>query len=77
METADKLFKLAKRLKLEELSKLLMLLEEYLASVEKGPGRARSYGHTLALSGRAYSDWSDVSSQKGKHLAEVYATRRG
>jgi len=77
MESADKLFELAKRLKLEELSKLVALLEDYLASVEGSPDRARSYAHTLALSGTAHSDWSDVSSQKGKHLAEVYATSRG
>jgi hypothetical protein len=77
METAYKLFEHAKRLKREELSELVMLLEEYLTSVEKSSDGTRSYTRTLALSGTAHSDWRDVSSQKGKHLAEVYATRRG
>ncbi len=77
MESADRLFELAKHLKPEELSRLVTLLEEHLASVEKSSDRTRSYARTLALFGTAHSDWSDVSSQKGKHLAEVYATRRG
>ena len=77
MESADKLFEQAKRLKPEELSKLVSLLEEFLASVELSSDKTRSYTRTLALSGTAQSDWSDVSSNKGKHLAEVYATRRG
>jgi hypothetical protein len=34
-----------------------------------------SYAHTLALAGTAHSGWTDVSSHKGKHLAEVYAPR--
>jgi len=77
MESADKLFELAKHLKPEELSRLVSLLEEHLASVELSLDKARSYTRTLALSGTAHSDWTDVSSQKGKHLAEVYATRHG
>ncbi len=39
--------------------------------------RVISYARTLALAGTAHSNWTDVSSHKGKHLAEVYATRHG
>ena len=35
-----------------------------------------SYARSLALAGTAHSDYVDVSSHKGKHLAEVYAPRR-
>ena len=77
MESADKLFEQAKRLKPEELSRLVSRLEQFLASVELSSDKARSYTRMLALSGTAHSDWSDVSSHKGKHLAEVYATRLG
>ena len=35
-----------------------------------------SYARSLALAGTAHSDYTDVSSHKGKHLAEVYAPRR-
>jgi hypothetical protein len=34
-----------------------------------------SYAHTLALSGMAHSGSTDVSSNKGKYLAEAYAPR--
>lgn len=77
MEAADKLFEKAKRLKPEELSELVARLEEYLSAVapeERSKG-ARSYAASLALSGKADSDWTDVSSHKGRHLAEVYAQR--
>jgi hypothetical protein len=77
METADKLFEQAKRLKRGELSRLVALLQDYLESAEESSDGTRSYVRTLALSGTAQSDWTDVSSQKGKHLARAYATRRG
>jgi len=76
METADKLFEQAKLLKPEELSKLVVLLEEHVASMQEGSDKSRSFARLLALSGIGHSDWSDVSSHKGKHLAEVYAPRR-
>jgi hypothetical protein len=76
METADKLFEQAKRLKPEELLKLVVRLEEHLASMDETSDKSRSFARMLALSGIGHSDWSDVSSHKGKHLAEVYAPRR-
>ena len=77
MESADKLFEKAKRLKPEELSELITRLDEYLlssASDESSKG-ARSYVRSLALSGTADADWTDVSSHKGRHLAEAYGSR--
>jgi hypothetical protein len=76
MESVEKLFEQAKRFKPEEISRLVSLLEEHLASVESSADKSPSFARMLALSGIGHSDWSDVSSHKGKHLAEVYAPRR-
>jgi hypothetical protein len=78
MESADKLFERAKRLKPEELSELVARLDEYLSSSasDESSKSARSYARSLALSGAGDADWTDVSSHKGHHLAEVYASRR-
>jgi hypothetical protein len=74
---SDKLFERAKRLKPEELSELVARLDEYLlssASDESGKS-ARSYARSLALSGTGEADWTNVSSHKWRHLAEVYGSR--
>jgi hypothetical protein len=78
MESADKLFERAKRLKPEELSDLIARLDEYLSSApaDESSKSVGSYARSLALSGTADADWTDVSSHKGRHLAEVYASRR-
>jgi hypothetical protein len=77
MESADKLFERAKRLKPEELSELVARLDEYLsAPAEESTKSARSYARSLALSGTGDADRTDVSSHKGRHLAEVFASRR-
>ena len=62
MESAEKLFEKAKRLKPEELSELVARLDEYLsasASDESSKG-ARSYARSLALSGTADADCTDL-----------------
>ncbi len=76
MESADKLFERAKRLKPEELSDLVARLDEYLSSSasDETSNIARSYTRSLALSGTADATWTDVSSHKGRHLAEVYGS---
>jgi hypothetical protein len=77
MESADKLFERAKRLKPEELSELVARLDEYQsAPAEERTKSARSYVRSLALSGTGDADQTDVSSHRGRHLAEVYASRR-
>ena len=77
MESADKLFEKAKRLKPEELSQLVARLDEYLLSsaLDESSKGARSYARSLTLSGTADADWTDVSLHKGRHLAEVYGSR--
>ena len=76
MEAADKLFERAKRLKPEELSELVARLDEYLSSSDERSESARSYTRSVALSGMGDADWTDVSSHKGRRLAEAYASRR-
>lgn len=78
MESADKLFERAKRLKPEELSDLVARLDEYLSSSpsDESSKSTQSYARSLALSGTGDADRSDVSSHKGRYLAEVYASRR-
>lgn len=76
MGSVNKIYEQAKHLKPEELLKLVARLEEHLASIEKRSGKSRSFARMLALSGIGHSGWSDVSSHKGKHLAEVYAPRQ-
>jgi hypothetical protein len=79
MKIEDELFEQAKRLKRAELLRLAHRLDDYACSLiiegtaaEKGP-----YTRTLTLSGAGHGDSSDVSSSKGKDLAEAYAPRRG
>jgi hypothetical protein len=78
METADKLFERAKRLKAGELARLYALLESYLASEIDAPCSSSEEHRpdVLTLSGIGDSDYMDVSSHKAKHLARAYATRR-
>jgi hypothetical protein len=53
-------------------------LDEYLSSAppDKGANGARSYLRSLALAGKGEADQTDVSSHKGRYLAEVYASWR-
>jgi hypothetical protein len=101
MRTLDDILRHAKRLKREELSRLIRQLDAHLSSTTNGRGEdgrssqmhrsARpqsrrsstakkrsktSYAGLLALSGIAGSGSSDVSSNKGKYLAEAYMPRR-
>jgi hypothetical protein len=75
MEASDKLFDQAKRLKPEQLSELVARIEEYLSLLGSKNGSKCSYARSLALAGTADSSWTDVSSHKAKHLAQVYAKR--
>ncbi len=79
METAEKLFERAKRLKAQELARLVALIESHLSSeIEAKVSRGEEHhAALLALSGIADSDYSDVSSHKAKHLAQAYGPRRG
>ena len=76
MQAVQKLFERAKHLSPDQLSELAARIEDYLSSLGLKKRSTRSYARSLALSGTADSDWADVSSHKGRHLAEVYAARR-
>jgi hypothetical protein len=84
MRTVDEIFEEAKRLPEKDLQRLRAKLadiegtpspppENELADGDVPGGR---YARLLAMSGAAHSDFTDVSRQKGKHLAEVYAPKR-
>ena len=75
METLDELFEQAKRLNPEDIYGRVALLEKYLTSIEVISEGGRSDTRMASLSGIAHSDWSDVSSHKGKHAAEIYTKR--
>ena len=78
MRTLDEILRRAKRLKPDELSRLVSQLDELLLSDANGDRAAHRgpYRRTLALSGVARSESTDVSTHKGKHLARAYAARR-
>lgn len=79
MRVLDDILQRAKRLRREELSRLVGKLDEYLSlpSDEKRAHEKGPYARTLALSGAARSASADVSSHKGKHIADAYVSRRG
>src|SRR5712692_10199700 len=78
MGDVDDILERVKRLKPEELLLLMEQLARFLTvmadeerALQKGPKK-----HTLALSGKARSASSDVSSRKSKHIADAYAPRQ-
>ncbi len=84
MSTIEDLIRRAKRLPADERHRLIRQLQVSLAkpAPRKPPKRKRrgpapkGLATFLALSGSAHSDYTDVSRNKGKHLADVYAPRR-
>ena len=80
MSSVEDIFERAKLLKRAELSRLITRLDEYLAASERKKTSRKKrplYAGTLSLSGTAQSDYTDVSTNKYKHLAEIYATKHG
>jgi len=63
----------------KRLSELLDRLEDAVAREQqngRGGQRAKGpYAQTLAAAGIGHTDFPDVSSNKGKHLAEAYAPK--
>ncbi len=70
MLSVEEILEQAKQLKPRELKRLAALLEKHLAQVpEPKPTRGKGrYARTLELAGKGHSDFSDVSSNKRKHL---------
>ncbi len=72
MDTVEEILDIAKQLPASERRRIVRELEETLTANDEQAGAAMDM--FLALAGTGHSDHADVSSDKGKHLAEVYAT---
>jgi hypothetical protein len=80
MRKVDEILQTAKKLKRAQIERLIEKLDEHLEALdEKKFARTKGplYAGTLALAGSARSDYEDVSTNKNKHLAEIYATKNG
>jgi hypothetical protein len=81
MRTAEEIIEQAKQLPLEERRRVLGALEVSLDEEEEASTTKAQlegpYSRTLAAAGIGHSDFSDVSSNKGKHLAEAYGPKHG
>ncbi len=78
MRTLDEILEQAKRLPPRERRLLIDELEESLpaeGTEEAEPAWLAAMDAFLALGGTAHSDYTDVSSDKYKHLAEIYADK--
>lgn len=79
MRTVDEILKRARELSPEERRKLVDSLEEGLADEQAASSEAAlvsALERWLSLAGTGHSDFSDVSSDKYKHLATVYADEK-
>ncbi len=75
----DEILEYVKRLSAKERQELLDRLEDAVDREQENGRvgqRARGpYARTLAAAGIGHTDFPDVSSNKGKHLAEAYAPK--
>jgi hypothetical protein len=72
MQSVQEILEVAKQLPASERRRLVDRLEETLAEEGDAPAQ-EGIDMFLALTGTGHAEHTDVSSQKGKHLAEVYA----
>jgi hypothetical protein len=75
MRRLEHLLEEAKRLPYEDRRRLIEQLEALGTEEEETEGEEKvgRYSHTLGLAGTMHSDATDVSSDKYRHLADVYA----
>lgn len=76
MQTVEDILEAARRLPPPERQRL----KEEMEHLETEPAEGRSdaegpYAGLLALAGTAHTDFDDVSTDKYKHLADIYADR--
>jgi len=81
MRTVEELLEQAKHLRPEDRRRLIAELEDSISDHTEAPGeaqpkRSRGLAMFIAMAGTAHSDLTDVSTNKGKHLAEIYAGKR-
>lgn len=77
MQTVEEIIEQARRLSRQDRQRLIEKLEDLLGEEQgtapvlpEGP-----YARSLALAGTVHTDYTDVSTDKYKHLAEAYADR--
>lgn len=77
MQTLNEVLEAARRLSEDDRERLIEELEATLES-HRIPEQQRQAAmeHMLSLAGTGHSDFTDVSSDKYKHLAEIYADKR-
>ncbi len=77
MQIIKEIIQQARRLSLEDRRRVVEELEELLA--EESETRRSSlegpYARSLALAGTVHTEFTDVSADKYKHLAEAYTDR--
>lgn len=73
MRTVDEILKDAKQLSPQERRRL----REELAKLDVAEEAEGPYASLLALAGTGHTGFLDVSTSKGKHLAQTYAPKRG
>lgn len=75
----DEILEYVKRLSAKERQELLDRLEDAVDREQEngrvGRPATGPYARTLAAAGIGHTDFPDVSSNKGKHLAEAYAPK--
>lgn len=79
MRTVDEILDQAKRLSARERRRVIDELEESLPAEEAGETEAvwlAAMDGWLALAGTGHSDHTDVSSDKYRHLGDIYADKR-
>lgn len=79
MRTVDEILKRASKLPPEERRKLVDSLEEGLADEQASSSdgaHVSAFERWLSLAGTGHSDFTDVSGDKYKHLAAVYADEK-
>lgn len=80
MPTVEELLEQAKHLPPRDRWRLIARIEDSIAEQVEAPvevpSRSRGLAMFIAMAGTAHSDFTDVSTNKGKHLAEIYAGKR-
>jgi hypothetical protein len=79
MRTVEEIIEQARCLSAKDRRMLLEELEESLEEEEPATEKASAkglYARSLALAGTMHSDYTDVSTDKYKHLGEAYADQR-
>ena len=76
MRRAEEIFEQAKSLPDDERRRLIERLQESLKAKDPSSGqRLEAMKRWLAMAGTGHTDHTDVSTDKYKHLADIYADK--